>query len=276
MILRLKLALLGAALVLPAQSFAIPVAIVNAGFEDLYLDSGLPPQFGGDVPVGAFPVGPAPSGWTIWDPDHALNNQAFVGVLNPGSPPASTFFTHGAPEGDNVALLYANGDTGGNRYGIEQTLSATLAANTTYRLTVQVGNIATGTGVTEPYASFGEYDLRGFPGYRIELWAGGNLLAFDQNGQSPGEGEFALASLTYASTSTDPLNQPLLIRLVNLNQPDIAGVSGLEVDFDDVRLDASATALPNPAPLALLAPGLAWLGFNGRRRAAGGSHSGHP
>jgi hypothetical protein len=63
--------------------------------------------------------------------------------------------------------------------------------------------------------------------------------------------------------------QPLAIQLLTRNQPDVAGVSGLEVDFDDVRLDAApaAGAVPvPPAALALAALGLAATGAAALRR----------
>ena len=46
---------------------ADPVSITNPGFEDLYFGSSLPPEYGGDVPTGTFPVGPPPAGWTAYN-----------------------------------------------------------------------------------------------------------------------------------------------------------------------------------------------------------------
>lgn len=228
---------------------AAPIPITNAGFEDLYLGSNLPPEYSGDVPAGAFPVGPAPAGWSVYS-DGGLSAGAFVGVLNPGTAadhaPNPAFFPGGSPEGDNSVLLYMDGDVGGNAYGVEQVLGAALQANTVYTLTARVGNIASGTGLVEPFLSLGFYNLDGFPGYRVQLLAGGQVIAEDAGVLSSGEGEFALATVQHV-TGANPaqIGQTLSVRLVNRNQPDIPSVRGLEVDFDDVHLDASpAPALP--------------------------------
>jgi hypothetical protein len=259
MIHPLRWAALGAAVLLPAPLLAVPITITNAGFEDLYQ--------GSDVSAGAFPVGPAPAGWSIWDPNNALSAGAYVGVLNPTG---TTYFDGGAvPEGDNAALLYADGDASGDAYGIEQQLTATLAADTTYTLTVEVGNIASGTGLGDPYAGFGFYNLDGFPGYRIELWAGNSLLAVDENNLPAlpdAEGEFMLSTLSYTTQGGDPVGDQLLIRLINPHVADVAGVRGLEVDFDDVRLDAAPSAVPLPGSLALLLAGLPGVGLLRQRR----------
>ena len=249
---RLVMACLLLGLTAPAAS-GEPVAIVNAGFEDLYLGSNLPAQYGGDVPAGAFPVGPAPSGWTPWHEGGSAGPGEFIGVLNPGTAadhaPNPAYFPAGAPEGDNAVLLYTDGDVGGLEYGVEQTLATDVAPNTRYTLTVQVGNIASGTALVEPFLSFGYYDLRGFPGYRIQLLAGGQVIAEDTETVAPGEGIFELAT-AYGVTGPSPPSGPLVVRVVNRNQPDVAGVRGIEVDFDDVVLDATPVAQTPVAPLA--------------------------
>jgi hapalindole H/12-epi-hapalindole U/12-epi-fischerindole U synthase len=220
---------------------AAPVAIVNAGFESPYLGGNLPPQYAGDVPATAFPVGAAPAGWQSYG---AVGAPAYIGVLNPGVmavEPLATAFPAGAPEGDNVALTFFDGHAGGAEFGVQQTLAAALAANTIYTLTVEVGNIASGMSAVQPYASFGFFDLRGFPGYRVELTAGGVAIATDNDTLNPGEGLFELSTVRLVVGDDHArLGQSLGIRLVNLNQQDINDpVIDLEVDFDDVQLDAS-------------------------------------
>lgn len=227
-----------------AVALAAPLAIENAGFEAPYLGGNLPPQFAGDVPATAFPVGAPPAGW---QPYGAVGGNAFVGVLNPGvmaSEPLATYFPAGAAEGDNVALTFYDGHAGGAEFGIQQTLGAVLTARTRYTLTVEVGNIASGVSVVQPYAGFGFFDLRGFPGYRIELLAGGVPLAADDDGLRPVEGEF-LTSTVVAIIGPEhgQLGQALGVRLINLNQQDVNDpIIDLEVDFDDVRLDAAPLA----------------------------------
>jgi hypothetical protein len=244
-----------AALLLATSGYAAaaPVAVTNPGFEDLYLGSNLPAEYGGDVPAGAFPVGPPPTGWSAWYEFGAAPPGAFIGVLNPGTAaeyaPAPAFFTDGAPEGDNAVLLYADGDTGGDEYGVEQTLAVGFEPDTTYTLTVQVGNIGSATGLVEPFLGLGFYDLDGFPGYRIQLLSDGAVVAEDTGSVLPPEREFRPAALVF-TTGDAPPTGAIGIRLVNRNEPDVSGVRGLEVDFDDVSLDASPAV--NPVPIAPL------------------------
>ena len=221
---------------------AAPLTIANHGFEEPYLSGNLPPEYSGDVPPTAFPTGGAPTGWSSYG---TVGGGASIGVLNPGVmavEPLATFFPDGAPEGDNVALLFYNNYQGGPEFGLEQTLADTLQPRTTYTLTVEVGNIASGISTVAPYSGFGFFDIRGFPGYRIELTAGGQVIAQDNNTLLPGEGEFLTSTIQLNVADTHAqLNQPLGIRLINLNQQDLnePGVT-LEVDYDDVQLDASA------------------------------------
>ena len=84
--------------------------------------------------------------------------------------------------------------------------------------------------------------MDGFPGYRVVLLAGGEILEQDMNtlaGTIP-EGEFAESTVVFTSgLNHDQFDENLEIRLVNLNIVDPAFPnSDLEVDFDDVRLDA--------------------------------------
>jgi hypothetical protein len=247
-----------AGLLLPWSAAAAPVAVVNPGFEDLYTGSNLPPQYGGDVPTGAFPTGPPPDGWTAYYESGSPMGGEFLGVLNPGTTAdyqgtgATPCFPAGAPEGDNVALLFTSGDAGGDEYGITQPLAATLEADTIYTLTVEMGNIQSCSGLVSPYTSF--FDLDGFPGYRVQLLAGGVVVAEDGGSLSPGEGIFETATVRL-TTGPAPaqLGQSLEIRLINRNDPDVGGVVGLEVDFDDVRLDAS------PVPAVPIPPLAGWL-----------------
>jgi hapalindole H/12-epi-hapalindole U/12-epi-fischerindole U synthase len=227
-----------------APLHAAPVAIVNHGFEAPYLGGNLPPLYAGDVPATAFPVGEPPSGWESFG---AVGAPAYVGVLNPGvmaMEPLATYFPAGAPEGENVALTFFDGHQGGAEFGIQQTLTATLQARTRYTLTVEVGNIASGVSVVQPYAGFGNFDLRGFPGYRIDLLAGNAVIGSDNNALLPDEGEFLTSMFDVViGSGHDELAEALSIRLVNLNIQDVEDpVVDLEVDFDDVRLDASPLA----------------------------------
>lgn len=262
------LAALVGALLLGAQATGAELAVTNAGFEADFQ--------GSPVLTGSFPVGSPPTGWSRWDENGAPVPGSLLGVLNPGTqaeydadgaglPPC---FPAGAPEGTNVALLFRSGGAAADAYGIEQTLSETLTAGMRYRLQVEVGNIQTCAGLPPGFRTV--FPLDDFPGYRIELLAGGVPIATEQNGVSPAEGAFETTQLSILVPAGHPqAGLPLAIRLINLNQPgaELPG-NNLEVDFDDVRLSVTAPrAVPLPLGLTFAAvPLLAGLGLGIRRR----------
>jgi hypothetical protein len=209
------------AAVTPAQQ-AIPLA--NPGFE---ADFAHPNTWSIVIP----------SGWTLYDPSFIVDqNPDSVGVLNPAG---STYFPAGAPEGSNVCLLFFSGDIGMGAAGVQQTLAHQVLANTRYELQVQVGNIDSGTAAP-PLDIYGYFELRGFPGYAVQLLAGGTVVAQDFNSLAAtlGEGQFAPTTVVYASPASGPaVGQPLTVRLLNLNQRWSPIFPGIEVDFDDVRLN---------------------------------------
>jgi hypothetical protein len=119
---------------------------------------------------------------------------------------------------------------------------------------VGIGNIASGTSLPGSSGGAGVfYNLNGFPGYRIDLLAGGSVIASDNNsiGNLIPEGEFRTSTLIFDAPFNHPLiGQNLGIRLVNLNQPGTIQAPNIEVDFDDVRL--LAVAVPEPATWMLI------------------------
>ena len=138
--------------------------------------------------------------------------------------------------------------------GLVQVLGDGLAPNTRYTLRVQVGNIA-----DDPAPPHGSFQFAGFPGYRVDLLAGGAILDSDDAGPVPPEGGFLESTVEVeVGGSHARLGAPLAIRLVNLN-----AAPGLEVNFDHVRLDAFDTA-----PWADL--GQAKAGVSGPPRLLGG------
>ena len=216
-------------------SRAAPVTVVNAGFEDT----------SGQTTFNELTFG-TPAGWVQYDPNSIIvgsgnGPDVFLGTLEPNG---TDFFNTTAPEGSKVAILFnRDGSTGAGEYGLEQTLSTTLQANTRYELAVEVGNIASGTAVNSEF-----FNLDGFPGYRIELLAGGVVIGQDNNtlgGLIP-EGEFLTSVFTVDVGAVHAqLGQNLGIRLVNLNVVDGAfPTADLEVDFDDVHLEATALSAP--------------------------------
>ena len=239
------------ALTLAGPALAQPIPIVNPGFE---ADAAAP---------GAFVV-LQPTGWARYDPQGLVDQAAnAVGVIHPL--PGQSYFPAGAPEGSRAALVFLGGGRSGPA-GLQQTLQATLQPDTLYTLSVAVGNIASGVSTPESTGGGGVFfNLDGFPGYRLELLAGGQVLAADDNGlgASLAEGTFATATLSFTSGAAPPqAGQPLGIRLINLDLPGTALAPAIEVDFDDVRLVAST--VPEPAAWVLLLAGMAAL--KARRR----------
>jgi hypothetical protein len=253
--LLIRIALLAIAPVLCAHTVAIasPLTVINPGFEDISSES----------PFNEFTFGPL-TGWDLYDPNVITNGGAggtfFVGTLTPtviDNAPDYEFFPDGAPEGQRVGItfnFFGSGNTG--EYGMQQTLTDTLQANTTYTLQVEIGNIASGVDVAN-----NDYNLNGFPGYRVDLMAGGVVLASDNNSLAGliAEGTFTTSTVQFSTgASHDQLGQALRIRLVNLNVIDLDFPDAdLEVDFDNVRL--SAVPIPEPSSLVMFVLGL--LGF---------------
>lgn len=197
--------------------------IANAGFEDPVLaDNG-------------FTENVLP-GWTAYDPSNLFSTDPTQGSSYGAFNPGTATYPGGVPEGNNDAYIYLSNAVGSGVAGISQTLSDVLTANTQYNLTVDVGNPAAYTGFPE---------LAGFPGYAVQLLAGGNVLA-SESSLTPGEGAFGTSTLSYtASAGSAFLGQALEIRLLNT-----LSNTGTEVDFDNVRLNAiSATAVPEPTSM---------------------------
>lgn len=218
---------------------AAPLTITNPGFEANF------------VADGQFDVSVIPFGWSVYDPGSILGeNYNDVGVLNPTG---TALYIGPVPEGDNVAITFLWPlDNDSSDAGLSQTLSGTLQPDTQYTLTVEVGNIA---HIMNP-----PYNLNGFPGYQVQLLADNVVLAMDNDTLNPAEGTFELSTVQFTTGSTHPqLGMNLGIRLINLNNLD----SGIEVNFDDVRLDA--TAVPEPSAGIITSLGLAMFATMRRR-----------
>jgi hypothetical protein len=203
---------------LSATAASIPVT--NPGFEQ-------PEQTSAPIPdVGNFDL-VSPTGWSLYNPDNIAitsdfpnTNTAFTG----GWEPAPAFFPGvSLPEGDQISSIYINDPPApGSVLGLSQATGATIQPNTVYNLSVAVGNPVGG-----PFA--------GFPGYRVELLAGTQVIASDNN-TNIAEGTFADITVSYDSSSSNTYwGEVLGIRLINPNQS-----PGVEVNFDNVRLDAVA------------------------------------
>lgn len=233
----LTIALCLALLANSAVSWAAPVAVTNPGFEDIT----------GENVVNEFTFGEL-NGWDLYDPNNVTSQgdgpTYFIGTLTPfepdpiGNPGVYANFPAGAPEGQRVGIAFNFDGSEGHEYGFFQELTATLQPFTTYTLEVGIGNIDSATAMSGQF-----FPLEGFTGYRVELQAGGVMLDEDDNtlaGLIP-DGEFATSTVNFTTgASHAQMNQPLGILLVHLNEEDPNHTdSDQEVDFDDVRLDAS-------------------------------------
>lgn len=223
------------------SSHAAVLPVANAGFENTT----------GQTSYFEFTFG-TPAGWALYDPFNVLSQpNVFVGTLEPNG---TEFFDQTAPEGDRVAILFNRGGKGLGAYGFQQTLTGTpLLADTQYVLQIDVGNITSGTSEDGT-----PYDLSNFPGYRIELLAGGQVLDSSST-LVIDEGAFATATVTFTTGTSDlQLGQNLGIRILNLNTTNDSGVDN-EVDFDNVRLNANAVPEPGAAVLGVMAGAILFL-----------------
>jgi len=193
------------------------LTIVNPGFENPVLADGSWES--------------TPPAWTdgyydVADPGVWVVGDSLAGVYNPS---AADGYGGVAPEGDNVMAA-----TSGARYdkGMSQVLSANLQANTQYDLSALVGNPFLFNGSTTT------------ADYRIELLAGGVVLASDTGPSPADDTTWTTAELTYDSgDSPAHLGEALEIRLLAVDFTD-----GKGVDFDDVKLTAEG---PTPDPYAV-------------------------
>ncbi|MBM4024592.1 MAG: hypothetical protein FJ280_04195 [Planctomycetes bacterium] len=218
---------------------ATPVAIENAGFETPVLLDGyytVDPSAPHNWPAPpAVYVHPPIPGWT-------LPLGQIAGVFNP----TGSHFPSEAPAGQNVAYINLTGY-------FSQTLAATLAPSTVYTLTVSVGNRWDSPGGRA--LDIGTYG--------IELLAGGTVLAEDDNSLSPADGEWLTSTISFVSLPGNPLlGQPLEIRFSQVGS--VSPAVYHQVNFDDVRLDASPIPAPGAVLLGTLGVGL--VGWLRRRR----------
>jgi hypothetical protein len=154
------------------------------------------------------------------------------------TPTAGVF--NSIPDGTQVAWVNVFGTTNG---WLDQVLSTTLAANTTYTLSIDVGDRA----------------LPDVFGGTVELLAGGHLLGF-ATGVTPTAKNWSLWTLTFDSVGSAYVGQALEIELIS---------NTVQSDFDNVTLNATVDegnggGVPEPAMFALVGAGL--LGLVARRR----------
>lgn len=232
-----------ATLFLAVPGAAQPIALTNAGFEQPAIASN-----------SFSTTAPPPPGWSVYRPMDIDFGFRTVGVLDPLG---STLYAGPVPEGENVGVVFLLDDfndqttTAGLEAGMQQVSTTPMAANTVYRLNVQIGNIA-----NDPNPPHSDFEFAGFPGYRVEITAGNPpmMVAEDDDGLLPAPGAFLESEVVLVVGASHPmLNEVLGVRLVNLN-----AAPGIEVNFDDVRLVAE----PTPDPVPSLHP-VAWAVLGG-------------
>ncbi len=198
---------------------SIPIPVQNPGFEDSVLTEG---SYNYEYP-----------GWGYF------GNEGEQGTWN-----LDTEYGGSAPEGENVGWVNPAFGSVGVPGGFAQVLTTTLTADTTYTLTVEVGNT--------PGYTWGGYAVQllagGTPGDTGEITVG-TLLAEDNNTLTIAEDTFETSTVTY---TYDPelhsglLGEPLQIRLLNLGNV-VSGDEYAETDFDNVTL--SYVEVPRPKPV---------------------------
>jgi hypothetical protein len=163
-----------------------------------------------DITAGQFTVnGSGLPGWTI------TPATGTVGVWDPAGGAGLFSFI---PDPDQIALTHAP--------TLSQVLPDVLTAGTTYTLRAEAGRCS-----CQLYA-----------GYSVQLWAGGVLLAKEEDAQAPAPGDWISAVVTYIAAPDDPnLGSPLEIRLAVTDPTEPS-----ETEFDHVRLSAvsDVPALP--------------------------------
>jgi len=233
-------AVAGLTIALSVQSTrATMITVANPGFEDLLV--------AGDGSDGDYDYATDPPGgyYYTWPlPNWGYYGQDYSGMLNP----TAAMITGQAPQGQCVGFLEADtrADPGPLTGGLTQVLATDLAPNTAYTLTVKVGN---------PIKV--DYSINTFPGYRVQLLAGGTILAEDANTQAVATDNWVTSSVVYSSGASVTPGQKLEIRLANMGIS--PGGSGQDhyVLYDNVQLNMAA--VPEPGTIALLAAGLLGL-----------------
>ena len=188
-------------------------------------------------------VSPAPFGWDLVRPDGPVNyspsNSAVILDTSIGD-----FYLPGEA-GTQVGGIFLTNSPDQLRVGLRQRVGHRIQPGRTYELSVDVGDPMT------DFVNFDSvYNLGGFPGYDIELHAGGELLATTASDTLGGpEGTMSTITLTYDSNNAPPAAVGERLEIYLLNRNNTAGVTGLhgEVNFDNVTLSHTPNeARPSP------------------------------
>jgi hypothetical protein len=157
------------------------------------------------------------SGWTCTTGSCGVYNPPFAAFSSQPNLPAPA---------DLVNAAYSNSGT------IAQILSSTVLPNTLYTLRVAVGN---------------RKDTP-FPGYQVQLLGGATILAQDNSILAVPDDAFQDSVITFLTGgSGGTIGQALQVRLIS---------NGVQTMFDNVRLDASPSAIPEPGTVSMMLIGL--------------------
>ena len=198
---------------------AAPISINNHTFDTAGVaDGGYSGTYPGWTAVN--PGGYDPGyGGAIWG-EYNPNNNGVYETCSPDAPPDT-------PGLDGYTCFFAPGTIVASGSGIEQTLSASFALNTDYTLTAAFGHRAPGSGMST---------------VDMQLLAGSTIigsLAVDPNAGTLGWfNDFTLS--VPAASVCDPgmlVGEALHIRFTKTGP-------SLECDFDNVRLDGTASPAP--------------------------------
>ncbi len=225
---------------------ANPITVFNQGFE-------LPSTTSTAAATGWTFLNPGTNGLGgAYNPYESGGGNVYYTGANATTDPANGGAGYPGIFGENLG--YATNVSAAS--GLQQTLSASLAANTTYTFTVEVGN-RNGT------------NAGGFAGSLIELLAGSTVIASSTDTVGPTAGTFRdqVAVLANSNSFSALIGQTLSIEILTTN----AAALNRATDWDNVRLDGTLMpgAVPEPASIAMLGTGIvAALGFVRRRKGA--------
>jgi hypothetical protein len=231
---------------LAEAAHATPISIANADFQQGSAGNG----------TGYLTLWNSNTGATDQYNPYEFNggNEWYVGA-NPTTDPANGGPGYPGIQGEYLGYIYNQGAD----VSLSQTLSATLQANTTYTMTVNVG------------ARNGPFAFNAFGGALIELYAGSTEIG-SASYTTQTAGTFVDDTLTVDSIAINPalFGQALQIQLHTAAQG--------STDFQNVTLDATpdgASPVPEPSSLVLIATAMtAGLTVARRRRSARGNSSG--
>ena len=222
-----------------AGCYAVPITVPNFSFETatLTLNAGNGP-FSQLIPGSSLASASGTlASWTA----SSTTSSAEAGAFAPTA--GGNNWTNTWWQGNNVGYLLLEG---AGTAALNGALGVNLNNNETYALAVDIGRRI----------------LAGNFNYTVELLAGTTVLASASN-LALAHNSSGTDSLTYSSGSSNPLaGSPLSIQFVVTD----SGTTLTEAYFDNVRLDGSATTIPEPGALTLVTLGGLFSAIMARKR----------